>query len=165
MSDEKQYLSNGSDGAPKPAKVLGWAADVGAKMVDLKFTDLLGTWQHVSLPLSALEESAFDEGLGFDGSSIRGWKGIQESDMLLIPDGSTAMLDPFTAEPTLSLVCNVQDPITREDYDRDPRLIAKRAEAYLLETGIADTIYFGPEAEFFIFDKVSYALGPNQAHY
>ena len=124
-------------------------------MVDLKFTDLLGTWQHVSLPLPALDESAFDEGLGFDGSSIRGWKGIQESDMLLIPDASTAMLDPFTAESTLSLVCDVQDPITREDYDRDPRLIAQRAEAYLVETGIADTVYFGPEAEFFVFDDVS----------
>ena len=165
MSEEKLYLSNGSDAAPKPAKVLDWARGVGAKMVDLKFTDLLGTWQHVSLPLAALEESAFDEGLGFDGSSIRGWKGIQESDMLLIPDASTASLDPFTAEPTLSLVCNVQDPITREDYDRDPRLIAKRAEAYLVETGIADTVYFGPEAEFFIFDNVSYNLGPNCAHY
>jgi glutamine synthetase len=165
MSEEKLYLSDGSDAPPQPARVLDWARGVGAKMVDLKFTDLLGTWQHVSLPLGALEEAAFDEGLGFDGSSIRGWKGIQESDMLLIPDGATAMLDPFTAEPTLSLLCNVLDPLTRDAYDRDPRLIAQRAEAYLVETGIADTAYFGPEAEFFIFDRVSFDLGPNAAHY
>src|SRR4051812_39235589 len=146
-------------------EALTWAQETRAAMVDLKFCDLLGTWQHVSLPIGGFDESAFEDGLGFDGSSIRGWKGIQESDMLLIPDASTAMLDPFTADRTLSLVCNVQDPLTREEYDRDPRLIAKRAEAYLVETGIADTIYFGPEAEFFIFDNVSYDLGPNQAHY
>ena len=165
MSDEKQYLSKASDPPPKPAKVLDWARGVGAKMVDLKFTDLLGTWQHVSLPLTALDEDAFEDGLGFDGSSIRGWKGIQESDMLLVPDPATAMLDPFTEVATLSLLCNVLDPLTREEYDRDPRLIAQRAEAYLVESGIADTVYFGPEAEFFVFDKVSYDLGPNQAHY
>jgi glutamine synthetase len=165
MSEEKQYLSNGSDAPPKPARALDWARGMGAKMVDLKFTDLLGTWQHVSLPLSALDEAAFEEGLGFDGSSIRGWKGIQESDMLLIPDASTAVLDPFTEVPTLSLLCGILDPITREPYDRDPRLIAQRAEAYLAETGIADTVYFGPEAEFFIFDDVSYELGPNRAYY
>jgi glutamine synthetase len=165
MSDEKLFLSKAGDPPPKPAKVLDWAREVGARMVDLKFTDLLGTWQHVSLPLTALDEDAFEDGLGFDGSSIRGWKGIQESDMLLIPDGSTAMLDPFTEVATLSLLCNVQDPLTREEYDRDPRLIAQRAEAYLVESGIADTIYFGPEAEFFVFDRVSYDLGPNHAHY
>jgi glutamine synthetase len=165
MSEEKQYLSSASDPSPEPAQVLEWGAHVGAKMVDLKFTDVLGTWQHVSLPLTALEEDAFEEGLGFDGSSIRGWKGIQESDMLLIPDPATAMLDPFTEISTMSLLCTILDPITREQYDRDPRLICQRAEAYLAETGIADTIYFGPEAEFFIFDNVSYDLGPNQAHY
>jgi glutamine synthetase len=165
MSDEKQYLSNGGEAPPKPAKALDWARGAGARMVDLKFTDLLGTWQHVSLPLTALDEAAFEEGLGFDGSSIRGWKGISESDMLLIPDPATAMLDPFTEVPTLSLLCNILDPITREPYDRDPRLIAQRAEAYLVETGIADTVYFGPEAEFFIFDDVSYELGPNRAFY
>ena len=124
-------------------------------MVDLKFTDLLGTWQHMSLPLSAIDEAAFEEGLGFDGSSIRGWKGIPESDMLLMPDPSTAMLDPFTEVTTVSLLCGILDPMSREPYDRDPRLIAKRAEAYLTETGIADTAYFGPEAEFFVFDDVT----------
>src|SRR5713226_1912871 len=111
MSEEKLYLSNGSDAPPKPAKALDWARAAGAKMVDLKFTDLLGTWQHVSLPLTALDEAAFEEGLGFDGSSIRGWKGISESDMLLIPDPGTAMLDPFTEEVTLSLLCGIVDPI------------------------------------------------------
>ena len=128
-------------------------------MVDLKFTDLLGTWQHVSLPLSAIDEAAFEEGLGFDGSSIRGWKGISESDMLLMPDpvdGACSTRSP--RRPTVSLLCGILDPITREPYDRDPRLIAKRAEAYLVETGIADTAYFGPEAEFFVFDDVSYEL-------
>jgi glutamine synthetase len=166
MSEQKQYLSNSSEAAKQtPAAALEFARKAGAKMVDLKFTDLLGTWQHVSLPLTAIDEDAFEEGLGFDGSSIRGWKGIQESDMLLIPDPGTAILDPFTEVGTLSLLCNILDPLTREPYDRDPRLIAQRAEAYLVETGIADTIYFGPEAEFFVFDRVSYDLGPNAAHY
>jgi len=166
MSEEKHYLSNGSDAAKHtPADALEFGRKAGAKMVDLKFTDLLGTWQHVSLPLSAIDEAAFEEGLGFDGSSIRGWKGISESDMLLMPDPSTAMLDPFTEATTMSLLCGILDPISREPYDRDPRLIAKRAEAYLTETGIADTAYFGPEAEFFVFDDVSYELSPNRAYY
>jgi glutamine synthetase len=165
MSEEKQYLSNGSDKAPTAADALAWAGSVGAKMVDLKFTDLLGTWQHVTLPLTAIDEAAFEEGLGFDGSSIRGWKGIAESDMLLVPDPTTAMLDPFPQEPTLSLICGILDPLSREPYDRDPRLIAQRAEAHLVETGIADTAYFGPEAEFFVFDDVNFELSANRAYY
>ncbi|HWB21312.1 MAG TPA: type I glutamate--ammonia ligase [Gaiellaceae bacterium] len=166
MSDEKQYLSNGSNGGKHSAgDALEFGRKASARMVDLKFTDLLGTWQHVSLPLSAINEAAFEEGLGFDGSSIRGWKGISESDMLLMPDPSTAMLDPFTEETTMSLLCGILDPITRDPYERDPRLIAKRAEAYLASTGIADTAYFGPEAEFFVFDDVSYELAPNRAFY
>jgi glutamine synthetase len=166
MSEEKHYLSNGSDsGKHTPADALEFGRKANAKMVDLKFTDLLGTWQHVSLPLSAIDEAAFEEGLGFDGSSIRGWKGISESDMLLMPDPSTAILDPFTEVTTMSLLCGILDPISREPYDRDPRLIAKRAEAYLTETGIADTAYFGPEAEFFVFDDVSYELSANRAYY
>ena len=132
MSEEKHYLSNGSDAAAQtPGAALEFGRTHGAKMVDLKFTDLLGTWQHVSLPLSAIDEADFEEGLGFDGSSIRGWKGIAESDMLLVPDADTAFIDPFMEEPTLSLLCGIVDPISREAYDRDPRLIAKRAEAYL----------------------------------
>jgi glutamine synthetase len=166
MSEEKQYLSNGSDGAgTTPVDALEFARGSGAKIVDLKFTDLLGTWQHVSLPLTAIDEGSFEEGLGFDGSSIRGWKGIQESDMLLIPDASSAFLDPFTEVPTLSLLCGIMDPITREPYERDPRLIAKRAEAHLATTGVADTAFFGPEAEFFVFDDVSYELTANRAWY
>ena len=166
MSDKKQYLSNSSEAARQtPAAALEFASKAGAKMVDLKFTDLLGSWQHVSLPLTAIDEDAFEEGLGFDGSSIRGWKGIQESDMLLMPDPGTAMLDPFTEVSTLSLLCGIVDPITRDPYERDPRLIAQKAEAYLASTGIADTVYFGPEAEFFVFDDVCFELSANRAFY
>jgi glutamine synthetase len=166
MSEEKQYLSNGSDAAaPAPGDALEFGRARGARMVDLKFTDLLGTWQHVSLPISAIDEADFEEGLGFDGSSIRGWKGISESDMLLLPDPGTAFIDPFMAEPTLSLLCGILDPITREPYERDPRLVAKRAEAYLQTSGVADAAYFGPEAEFFVFDDVCFELSANRAFY
>jgi glutamine synthetase len=160
---EKHYLANGAQ--PKPDEAIAWASETKAKMVDLKFCDLLGSWQHMTMPLRALDVAAFDEGLGFDGSSIRGWQGIAESDMLLVPDASSAILDPFTAEPTLSLICEVADPIMREPYHRDPRRIARRAEEHLLATGIADTAYFGPECEFFVFDEVSYATEINAAHY
>ena len=161
----RHYLANGSETAPDAREAIEWAGETRAKMVDLKFCDLLGTWQHVTLPLSAFDESAFDEGLGFDGSSIRGWQGISESDMLLMPDAGSAIIDPFCEAPTLSLVCEIADPITREPYRRDPRRIARRAEEYLAETGIADVAYFGPECEFFVFDEVSFDLAPNRAHY
>src|SRR3989440_6970353 len=134
-------------------------------MVALKFCDLLGTWQPVTLPVGSLDESAFDEGLGFDGSSIRGWQGIEESDMLLMPDAGSALLDPFTEVPTLSLLCEIADPITHEPYAKDPRPVAKRAEEFLRSTGVADTCYVGPECEFFVFDEVSYTSGPNEARY
>ncbi|MEW6756530.1 MAG: type I glutamate--ammonia ligase [Candidatus Latescibacterota bacterium] len=137
----------------------------GAQMVDLKFTDLLGTWQHFSIPASTLEEDMFVDGLGFDGSSIRGWKTINESDMIILPDASTAFMDPFMEVPTLSLLCSIQDPITREDYSRDPRSVAKRAEIYLKSTGIADTAHFGPEAEFFVFDEIRYDQQTNAGYY
>src|SRR5829696_5913850 len=163
--EARQYLRNGGEVAPAPAEALEWGRDVEAKMVDLKFCDLLGSWQHVTLPLSAFGESAFDEGLGFDGSSIRGWQGISESDMLLMPQAETAVLDPFAAEATLSLVCEVVDPLTREPYGKDPRRVARRAEEHLRATGIADTAYFGPECEFFVFDSVSHELADNRAHY
>src|SRR5256712_13313429 len=146
-------------------EALTWAQETRAAMVDLKFCDLLGTWQHVSLPISGFDESAFEEGLGFDGSSIRGWQGISESDMLLMPDASSAILDPFTEAPTLSLICEIVDPITRKPYGKDPRRLAKRAEEFLLSTGIADTAHMGPECEFFVFDEASYELGPNRSHY
>ncbi len=164
-AETKHYITNGSEEAPAAREALEWAGQTQAQMVDLKFCDLLGRWQHMTLPLAAFDESAFDEGLGFDGSSIRGWQGISESDMLLMPDPASAILDPFTEAPTLSLVCEIADPVTRERYVRDPRGVARRAEAYLTETGIADTAHFGPECEFFVFDEVSYDLGPNHAHY
>jgi glutamine synthetase len=161
---DRQYLT--ADGVrPEPAEALSWAHDSKAQMVDLKFCDLLGTWQHCSMSMSAFDESAFTDGLGFDGSSIRGWKGISESDMLLMPVASSAVIDPFCEAPTLSLICEIADPVTHEPYARDPRGVATRAEAYLRASGIADTSYFGPECEFFVFDEVSYELGPNRSHY
>ena len=137
-------------------EVVKFAKEQGARMVDLKFMDFPGMWQHFTVPIVQLEEASFEEGFGFDGSSIRGWQAIHASDMLVIPDSTTAVMDPFTAAPTLSLICNIVDPITKEKYTRDPRNITQKAEAYLKSTGIADTAYFGPEAEFFIFDDIRY---------
>lgn len=142
-----------------PEEVLQFAKEHGAKMVDFKFVDIPGTWQHFSVPLRELEEDTFVEGKAFDGSSVRGFQTINESDMLIIPDADTAIMDPFTAVPTLSLICNIAHPGIgghKKPYSRDPRYIAAKAEAYLRSTGIADTSYFGPEAEFFIFDNVRF---------
>jgi glutamine synthetase len=142
-----------------PEEVLAFAEARGAKMVDFKFTDLPGTWQHFSAPIRELETETFVEGKAFDGSSIRGFQNINESDMLIIPDPDTAIMDPFTAAPTLSLICDIAHPGpagSKKPYSRDPRSIARKAEAYLSESGIAETSYFGPEAEFFIFDNVRY---------
>jgi glutamine synthetase len=150
---------------PEPDEALSWALETKARMVDLKFCDLLGTWQHVTMPLRALDSDSFNHGLGFDGSSIRGWQGIAESDMLLLPDPATAILDPFLAEPTISFVCDVADPVTSEPYGRDPRYVARKAERHLVDSGVADTAYFGPEAEFFVFDSVAYTLEVNRASY
>src|ERR1041385_575587 len=136
--------------------VLEFAKTSGAKILDLRFTDLPGLWQHVSYPINQLTEDSFEEGFGMDGSSIRGWAAINESDMLLIPDPSTYMMDPFTEVPTLVMTCDVIDPVTKQRYDRDPRYISKKAEMYLMSTGLADTAYFGAEAEFFIFDNVRF---------
>ena len=163
--ETRHYLANGQKAAPAAKEAIAWAGQTQAQMVDLKFTDLLGTWQHMTLPVTAFDESAFDDGLGFDGSSIRGWQGISESDMLLMPDASSAILDPFTAAPTLSLICEITDPVTGETYAKDPRRIAQRAEEYLAETGIADTAYMGPECEFFVLDSVSYELADHRSHY
>src|SRR5262249_28328199 len=157
--EAKHYLANGHEPTPDAREALEWARETTARMVDLKFCDLLGTWQHVTLPISAFDESAFDDGLGFDGSSIRGWQGISEWDMLLIADASSAILDPSAEAPTLSLICEIADPLTHEPYGKDPRRIAKRAEDFLRSTGIADTSYMGPECEFFVFDEVSFELG------
>jgi glutamine synthetase len=148
-----------------PSDVLKYAEKHGAKMVDLKFIDLPGIWQHTSVPIAQLKEDSFEDGFGLDGSSIRGWQPINASDMLIIPDPSTAVMDPFTATPTLSLTCNVIDPIERRPYSRDPRYIAQKAEQYLKSTGIADTCYFGPEAEFFVFDDIRFDSTPNSSYY
>ncbi|VAW90951.1 Glutamine synthetase type I [hydrothermal vent metagenome] len=134
--------------------VLKMIKDNNTKFVDFRFTDTIGKEQHVSVPVSQVNEDMFKDGKPFDGSSIAGWKGIEQSDMLLMPDPATAIMDPFTDEPTLILTCDVIEPNTMEGYERDPRSIAKRAEAYLQSTGIADTCYFGPEPEFFILDDV-----------
>jgi glutamine synthetase len=144
-----------------PAEVTKFIEEKGVKIIDFKFCDLLGTWQHFSTTLTDYSEDIFTDGLGFDGSSIRGWKVINASDMLVIPDPTTAWIDVFYSEPTLSFICTIKDPITREPYDRDPRGVAEKAEAYLKSTGIADTVYFGPEAEFFIFDDVRFDYTAN----
>lgn len=149
--------------AMTPKDVIKFARENGAKMVDLKFIDLPGVWQHFSIPISELKEETFEEGVGFDGSSIRGWQAIHVSDMLAVPDLETAVMDPFCQIPTLSLICSIVDPVTRERYTRDPRYVAQKAEAYLRSTGIADTAYFGPEMEFFIFDEVRYDYKENMS--
>ncbi len=139
-----------------PKEVLALCREKEVKAVDLRFMDFPGMWQHFTIPVSSLTEEVFREGIGFDGSSIRGWQRINESDMLVIPEPDTAMLDPFCQLRTLAMICNIQDPMTREDYTRDPRNVARKAANYLRSTGIADTCYIGPECEFFIFDDIRF---------
>jgi len=139
-----------------PSDFFKFAKENNAEQVDLKFCDIFGAWQHCTYPTETLDESTFEDGLGFDGSSIRGWQAINESDMLAIPDASTVKLDPFFAEPTVSVIADIYDPITKEAYNKDPRNIAKKGLAYLQQTGLADTCFIGPEPEFFIFDDVRY---------
>ncbi|MBK9111055.1 MAG: type I glutamate--ammonia ligase [Nitrospira sp.] len=146
-------------------EVLDFAKKNKVQVVDMKFVDLIGTWQHFTIPVSELTEGLFKDGSGLDGSSIRGWRAINNSDMLLVPDPATACMDPFCSVPTLSLIGNVVDPITREMYDRDPRFIAQKAEKYLQSTKIGDTSYWGPEAEFFIFDHARYDQTNHSAYY
>src|SRR5499426_2134638 len=148
-----------------PKQVIELAKKNGAKMVDIKFVDTLGTWQHFSCPIGELTEEIFEEGFGFDGSSIRGWKSIEASDMLAMPDPATAFIDPFCAVPTLSLTCTIAETGTKEAYNRDPRGIAQKGEKYLASTGLADSAVFGPEAEFFIFDNVQYDSKSNGCFY
>ena len=148
-----------------PKQVLEFAAKNNAKILDLRFIDLPGIWQHVSYPIAELEEDSFKDGFGFDASSIRGWAAIHESDMLLIPDPNTAFMDPFRDVPTLCIIGNAVDPTTRQPYPRDPRNIALRAEAYLNTTGIADQAFFGAEAEFFIFDNIRFDQSHNYGFY
>ena len=139
-----------------PKEVVEFAKKNKAKMLDLKFMDFPGMWQHFTVPISEFSEESFEDGYGFDGSSIRGWQPIHASDMLVMPDPATAVMDPFTKVPTLTMICNIFDPITKEKYTRDPRNIAQKAEVYLKSTKIADIAYFGPEAEFFVFDDIRF---------
>ncbi len=148
-----------------PQEAVALAQERRAEVVDLKFMDFIGTWQHFSIPLSEYEEEIFEDGLGFDGSSIRGWQSIDSSDMLVIPDATTAVIDPFCETTTLSLICNIVDPITKEDYSRDPRNIARKAEAYLKSSGLGDVAYFGPEPEFFILDDVRFDQNAHEGYY
>jgi glutamine synthetase len=148
-----------------PAEALKFAEKNGAKMVDFKFVDLLGIWQHTTMPIAKLNVEVFKDGYFFDGSSIRGWQPIHASDMIFIPDSGSAAMDPFFAIPTLSVTCDIVDAVTKQPYTRDPRTIAAKAEAYLNSTGIGTTSYFGPEPEFFIFDEVRFSEGPNRASY
>ncbi len=149
----------------QPKDVLEMVKKEDIKLVDLRFMDFPGIWQHFTVPATELEESSFEDGFGFDGSSIRGWQPINASDMLVVPDAATAKIDPFFEEKTLVLIGNIVDPITREPYTRDPRNIARKAEAYLKQTGIGDIAYIGPEAEFFIFDDVRFDSGRNSSFY
>jgi glutamine synthetase len=148
-----------------PKEVLEYAKQNGATEVDLRFTDLPGLWHHISYPIRQLTEDCFEEGFGIDGSSIRGWAAINESDMLLVPDPGTAFIDPFNESTTLVMIGDVIDPITRQRYDRDPRWIAKKAEMYLQNSGLADTAFFGAEAEFFIFDNIRFEQAQNYGYY
>jgi glutamine synthetase len=148
-----------------PKQVLEFANSHGARQLDLRFTDLPGVQQHISYPISQLTEESFQEGFGFDGSSIRGWAAINESDMLLMPDPATALMDPFYDVPTLVLLADIVDPITRQHYERDPRWIGKKAEAYLASSGAGDIAYFGAEAEFFIFDSIRFDQTRHSGYY
>lgn len=146
-------------------EAIALAKEQGAELVDLKFMDLIGTWQHFTIPMSEYDEDLFEDGSGFDGSSIRGWQPINASDMLVIPDPGTAVMDPFCDKPTLSLLGNIVDPITREPYSRDPRGIAKKAEAYVQSGGFGEVAYFGPEPEFFILDEVRFDQNAFEGYY
>ncbi len=148
-----------------PKQVLDLAKEKKATYVDLKFMDFVGIWQHFSIPLYELSESVFEEGLGFDGSSIRGFQAINESDMLLLPDPASAFVDPVLQVPTLSLTCDIADPITGERYSRDPRYVAQKAESFLKQSGVATTAYFGPEAEFYIFNSVRFDQNAHEGYY
>jgi glutamine synthetase len=149
----------------QPKDVLKMIKEQEIRVMDIRFMDFPGVWQHFTVPVSEVEESSFEDGYGFDGSSLRGWQPINASDMLVVPDAATAKIDPFFEEPTLVMIGNIVDPITREPYTRDPRHIAQKAEAYLKQTGIGDTVYIGPEPEFFIFDDIRFHSSRNEAFY
>jgi len=148
-----------------PSDVIKQVKEKNIRVIDIRFMDFPGVWQHFTVPACELEESSFEDGFGFDGSSIRGWQPINASDMLVVPDASTAKMDPFYSEPTLVMIGNIVDPVTLEPYSRDPRHIAQKAEAYLKQTGVGDTAFIGPEAEFFIFDDIRFESTRNKSFY
>ena len=151
--------------ANSPGDILRQIKDEGIELIDLKFTDVHGKWQHLTVHRDLVEEESFTEGLAFDGSSIRGWKAINESDMAMVPDASTAWIDPFYSQKTLSLICSIQEPRSGQPYDRCPRALAQRAISHLASTGLADTAFFGPEPEFFVFDDVRFNSGNGSSFY
>ncbi len=157
-------MANQPPQGSNPSQLIAWCKENGTQIIDLKFVDLPGTWQHFSIPLVELTEEAFREGLGIDGSSIRGFQTIDESDMLVVPDPTTAAMDPVFSIPTMSLICDIRDPATG-NYSRDPRYIARKAEAYLKSSGMADLSYWGPELEFFIFDSVRFDQNAHSSYY
>lgn len=148
-----------------PKEAVAFVKENDALIVDIRFTDLLGTWQHFSLPTNHFTQDVFEDGLPFDGSSIRGFQSINESDMLLMPDPTTMFMDPFTEIPTAVIICNIEDPLTRQPYSRDPRFVAVKAQEYLKSTGIGDAAFFGPEPEFFVFDQLSYSTDPRYSFF
>ena len=150
--------------SPSPREVLALCREREIRAVDLRFMDFPGTQKHFTIPVTALTEKSFEDGFGFDGSSMRGWQAINESDMLVVPDSGTAFVDPLMSQ-TLVMTCNILDPITREDYAKDPRNVARKADNYLKSTGLADTAQFGPEAEFFVFDDVRFDQNEHEAYY
>jgi len=164
-NQQRQQPKTSKGAQMTPKEVLALCREKNVRAVDLRFMDFPGLWQHFTIPVDKLTEDLFEDGLGFDGSSIRGWRAINESDMLVVPQPETAVLDPFAALPTLSMICNIQDPITREDYSRDPRNVARKAVNYLKTTGIGDLCCIGPEAEFFIFDDVRFDQTPHGGYY
>src|SRR6185312_1624202 len=158
----RKPADGGSEGV---GKVMEMLTEHSVEYVDLRFTDPRGKWQHTAQHVSTIEEDTFRDGIMFDGSSIAGWKAINESDMILMPDADTAVMDPFAAKPSLILICDIVEPSTGQAYNRDPRSTAKKAEAFVKSSGIGDAVYFGPEAEFFIFDSVKFGTGINYGIY
>ncbi|MBF0235264.1 MAG: glutamine synthetase beta-grasp domain-containing protein, partial [Desulfamplus sp.] len=149
----------------RPKEIVAKIKEENIRMIDIRYMDFPGTWQHFSVPACEVTESSFEDGFGFDGSSMRAWQNIDNSDMIVIPDSTTAKMDPFFAQPTLVLIGDVKDPITGESYSRDPRYIARKVEQYVKSTGLGDTIFVGPEPEFFIFNNVRYGCESNSAFY
>ena len=146
-----------------PKELMSKTKDLDLKMIDLRFTDMPGTTHHITIPIRFLNEDLFTDGVGFDGSSVRGFQSIEKSDMTMVPDIATAYIDPFYSEKTIAFYCYIVDPVTYQSYSKDPRYIAKKAEEYLISSGLGETAYFGPEAEFFIFNDVKYDSGSNFA--